>query len=174
MDDHTRQFHTFSDNRLIEIVKNAKQFGYDDNTRNAALRVLKERGITEEDLQLTGNLSNYKYDYTRNIYNSYISDSRIAFISWIAFLIYKFLAIFHFVDVDPSGTFNLIFELALILLFLVFLTLSFVDHMNFYRSVDKQLGLGDQLVYFIVGMPLYIFMYFFYKSQMKEELRMID
>ena len=61
-------FQTFSDNRLIEIVKNASQFGYDDNIRSTALDVLKERGITEEDLQLTGNLSNYKYDYSRSLY----------------------------------------------------------------------------------------------------------
>jgi len=174
MEDKTKNFETFSDSRLIEIVKNAKQFGYDEHTRNAALQVLKGRGITEEDLQLTGNLNNYKYDYTRKLFNSYISNSRIAFISYTVLLIYKGVSIFHIVDVDQSGVFHLLFELGLFLLFLLFLTMSFVDHMNFYRSIDKQLGTGDQIIYFIIGMPFYVFMYFFYKSQMKEEMLMVQ
>ncbi|MFI5130850.1 MAG: hypothetical protein ACHQFX_12690 [Chitinophagales bacterium] len=172
-EDKTNHFQTFSDTRLIEIVRNARQFGYDETIRNAALRVLKERGISEQDLQLTGNLNNYKYDYTRNLFISYIANSRIAFVCYIALIIYKGLTIFHIVDVDPSGAFNLLFELGLFLLFLLFLTMSFVDHMNFYRSIDKRLGTGDQIIYFLVGMPLYIFMYFFYKSQMKEEMLMV-
>jgi len=174
MEDKTKHFQSFSDSRLIEIVRNAKQFGYDDSIRNAALTVLQGRGITEEDLQLTGNLSNYRYDYTRRLYSSYIINSRIAFFAYTALIIYNFITIFHFVDVDRSGTFNSLFDLGLFLLFLLFITISFVNHMNFYRSVDKQLGVGDQIVFFLVGMPFYIFMYFFYKSQMKEEMVMIQ
>ncbi|SRR5258706_1742597 len=174
MEDKTNNFQTFSDSRLIEIVKNAKQFGYDDQTRNAALQVLKERGITEQDLQLTGNLNNYKYDYTRKLFNSYISNSRMAFVSYTVLIIYKGLTIFHILDVNPSGLFHLIFELGLFIVFLLFLSMSFADHMNFYRSIDKQLGTGDQIIYFIIGMPFYIFMYFFYKSQMKEEMLIVQ
>jgi hypothetical protein len=140
-----------------------------DGTPNA-----ERKRISEQDLQLTGNLNNYKYDYSRKLFNSYIANSRIAFVSYTALIIYKGLTIFHIVDVDPSGVFNLLLELGLFLLFLLFLTMSFVDHMNFYRSIDKQLGTGDQIIYFIVGMPFYIFMYFFYKSQMKEEMLMVQ
>jgi hypothetical protein len=167
-------FQTFSDNRLIEVVRNAKQFGYDDSIRNAALQILKERNITEEDLQLTGNLTNYKYDYTRSLYNSYIINSRIAFLSYGAFVIFQTITIFHFIDINQSGMFYLLFSLALLLLFFVSLVRSFFDHMNFYKSIEKELGVGDQIIFFIIGMPFYIFMYFFYKSQMKEEMQMVQ
>lgn len=68
------QFKSFSDTRLIEVVKNARQFGYDNETKTAALEVLKERGISEQDLYLTGNLTNDKFDSTESIYNSYTSN----------------------------------------------------------------------------------------------------
>ena len=170
MEDNTKHFETFSDNRLIEIVKNAKQFGYDDKIRNVALQVLKERGITEEDLRLTGNLTNYKYDYTRTLYSSYVINSRIAFVSYSALAILETIASFHLVDIDQFG----LFPLLLLIVFFISLIRSFFDHINFYKSLGKELGWGDQIIFFIIGMPFYIFMYFFYKSQMKEEMRMVQ
>ena len=174
MNDSKEHFQTFSDNRLIEIVRNAKQFGYDDKIRNAALQVLAERGISEEDLQLTGNLSNYKFDYARTVYNSYVADSATAFFSYAAFLVFKVIIIFHLVNIDPSGWFALVLGPVLFILFLLFLVKSFMDHLNFYKAIGRELGLGDQIIFFIIGMPLYVFMYFFYKKQMREEMRMIN
>ncbi|MDP4262301.1 MAG: hypothetical protein Q8941_07195 [Bacteroidota bacterium] len=174
MNDNTGRFATFSDSRLIEIVRNAKQFGYDDQTRSDALRVLKERGITEEDLQLTGNLTNYKYDYARTLYNSYVGNSRFAFFSYSALLIFKAVTVFHLIDINTSGVFYTLCNMALFVLFLVALILSFLNHVNFYKAIGKEPGLGDQVIFFIIGMPFYIFMYFFYKKQMREEMKMVQ
>ena len=76
-------------------------------------------------------------------------------------------------DIDQSGLFSLLFSLALLLLFFVSLIRSFLDYNNFYKSIGKEPGFGDQIIFFVLGMPLYIFMYFFYKSQMKEEMQMV-
>ena len=168
------QFKSFSDTRLIEVVKNARQFGYDNETKTAALEVLKERGISEQDLYLTGNLTNDKFDSTESIYNSYTSNSRIAFYSYIVFILLKSLSTFHLIYTSNFAmTFSIII-LVLLLAYFFFLVRSFIDHLNFYKSIGKEPGLGDQLIYFLVGMPFYIFMYFFYKSQMREEMKMIN
>jgi hypothetical protein len=167
-------FKTFSDARLIEIVKNAGQFGYDDSIRSTALQVLKERNISEEDLQLTGNLTNYKFDYTRVLFRSYTTNSRIAFFSYLVLVLLKVVAVFRIVGVYDPPVFYTIIYWAIFILYLVVLVKSFLDHVNFYKSVGKELGVGDQIIFFVLGMPLYIVMFFFYRSRMKEEMQMIN
>lgn len=173
MQDKKTLFQTFSDARLIEVVKNARQFGYDDNIRNIALEVLKERDISESDLELTGNLTNHKFDYANDLFRSYDVTSKIAFIAYFIALFLKAIDIFHLFGIDePSGLFYIVYWLILII-FLAALTKSFFDHLNFYKSIGKELGTGDQIIFFVLGMPFYIVMFFFYKSRMKEEMLMI-
>ena len=170
MEDKKEYFRKFSDNRLIEIVKNARQFGYDDTIRNNALDVLKERGISQEDLQLTGNLTNDKFDSVEYLYKSYTTNSNIAFIIYGVLLLLNAITLFWMAD---PGALPGLFSLVLFITFFVFFILSFFNHLNFYRSIGKEMGVGDQMMYFLVGMPFYFFMHFSYKSQMREEMKMV-
>ena len=164
-------FRKFSDNRLIEIVRNARQFGYDDNIKSNALQVLKERGISQQDLQLTGNLTNDKFDSVEYLYKSYTTNSNIAFIFYAILLVVNGLRLFWLAD---SAALPGLLSWILFVAFFVFFIMSFFNHLNFYKSIGKEMGVGDQLMYILIGMPFYIFMHFFYKSQMKEELKMIQ
>ena len=164
-------FRKFSDNRLIEIVRNARQFGYDDNIKRNALDVLKERGISQEDLKLTGNLTNDKFDSVEYLYKSYSLNSNIAFIFYGVLLLLNGVRLYWLAD---SGALPGLLSWILFVAFLVFFIMSFFNHLNFYRSIGKEMGAGDQLMYYFIGMPFYIFMHFFYKSQMKEEMKMVQ
>ena len=173
MQDKKKYFETFSDARLIDIVKNANQFGYDDNIIRIALEILNERGISESDLKLTGNLTNSKFDYTQDLFHSYNSTSKFAFISYFVLLLLKAIDIFNLFGISEPGIFFSSLYWLILIIYFVSLTKSFLDHVAFYKSIDKELGTGDQIVFFILGMPFFIFMYFFYKSKMKEEMLMI-
>jgi len=173
MQDKRTLFRTFSDARLIDVVKNAKQFGYDDNVRSIALEVLKERDINESDLELTGNLTNHKFDYAQDLFRSYKITSKTAFLAYFITLFLKTIDIFHLLGVyEPGSLFHVIYWVSFAV-FLIALTKSYFNHLNFYKAIGKELGTGDQIIFFLIGMPFYIFMYFFYKSQMKEEMLMI-
>lgn len=52
---------SFNDGKLIDIVKNYKQYGYDNDLRNIALGILEKRGINKEQLELSGNFENHSY-----------------------------------------------------------------------------------------------------------------
>ena len=164
-------FRKFSDNRLIEIVRNAKQFGYDDNIKSNALEVLNERGISQQDLQLTGNLTNDKFDSVEYLYKSYTTNSNIAFILYGVLLLLNGIRLYWLTD---SSALPGLLAWVLFVAFFVFFIMSFFNHLNFYKSIGKEMGVGDQLMYILIGMPFYIFMHFFYKSQMKEEMKMIQ
>ena len=41
---------TLDNSKLIDVVKNYKQYGYDEETRNSAISILEERGVSIQDL----------------------------------------------------------------------------------------------------------------------------
>ena len=79
MSDKIEILKTLSDNKLIDIVKNFKQYGYDENIRTNAISILEEKGININDLKLTGNFENQKFNDANSYYNSFFKNSKIAF-----------------------------------------------------------------------------------------------
>ncbi len=53
---------SMENNKLIDVVRNYRQYGYSDELRNGALAILKSREIDELELKLTGNFQNLTYD----------------------------------------------------------------------------------------------------------------
>lgn len=47
----------FDNDKLIDIVKNYKRYGYNDALRNYVINLLEERGWSREDLQRFGYLT---------------------------------------------------------------------------------------------------------------------
>lgn len=173
MEDKKTLFQKFTDKRLIEVVKNARQFGYDDSIRNTALEVLKERGISEIDLELTGNLTNQRFDQAQALFNSNNTTSKLAFFLYFAAISMEAIDNFNLFGMgEPGGLYHIVYW-TVVIGFLAALIKSFFDHLNFYKSIGKELATGDQIIFFILGMPFYIIMYFVYKSRMKEEMLMI-
>ena len=56
----------FDNDKLIDIVKNYKRYGYNDALRNYVINLLEERGWSREDLQRFGYLTNNNYDEAEN------------------------------------------------------------------------------------------------------------
>ena len=44
----------FDNNKLIDVIKNYKQYGYDDELRDCAVNILEGRGWSREELQQFG------------------------------------------------------------------------------------------------------------------------
>lgn len=80
MIDYIARLKNLSDGKLIDVVKNYRQYGYDENMRTSALSLLENRGITKKQLELTGNLENKNYDYAGRLYNANKKNSKIAFL----------------------------------------------------------------------------------------------
>ena len=174
MNDKSERLKAFDDSKLIDIVKNYRQYGYDDNLRNTAIDILKSRGISEEDLKLTGNFQNQQYNSTREIASSYSKNSNLAFLFYAAFWLTQILMQLFGRNSAFLGWTFLVVNILCLVLFLILLIKSFINHNDFYKVIGKELGTGDQIIYLLVGMPLYILMYFYYKRQMKEEMKLIN
>jgi lipopolysaccharide export system permease protein len=162
----------FDNPKLFDTIKNHKQYGYDDDIRNSAIEILKSRGIDEDDLKLSGNFENKQFNSASEISDAYSRNSLLALLFycliWITIIFTK-LSAYYF------DSFTFILRVASILspiLFIIFLIKSFLNYFNFYQAIGKK-AKGDPFIYFIIGMPLYVFIYFHNRQTMVEETRLI-
>lgn len=160
-------------NKLIDVVKNYRQYGYSDEIRNYAITLLEQRGITRSDLQLTGNFENSKYDHVRHVFNAFNRNSKIAFILYTVFVSVRFILPHLLKRTDSVSTLLLVVYILSFVTFFIFLLISFLDQSRFYKLAGDDYGTDGALVYLFIGMPFYIFMYFVFKKQMREKLKLV-
>ncbi len=174
MPDYTEKLKSFNNIKLIDVVKNYKQYNYDESLRKIALDILNERGVSEEDLKLSGNFENSEFKNAEGLYRNFRKYSRTAFICYL--LIFGFEILGNFLDTDYATLTKilLICSFTALLLYFVFLIKSILTERNFYNSIGKKQGLSTVLIYIFIGMPFYFLMYFYFnKHLMKDEMMMI-
>jgi hypothetical protein len=155
-------------NKLIDVVKNYRQYGYTDEMRTMAISILEERGVSKEELQLTGNFENHTYDVAEELYNSFNRNSKIAFIQYIVLILTDILLL-----VRGSEMFELITMLLFIaacIFYFTFLLKSFLNQSQFYQTIGQEYGSGGAFLYLFAGLPFYFMMYFYFRNQMKEKM----
>ena len=164
---------SFDNGKLIDIVKNYKQYGYDNDLRNIALGILEKRGINKEQLELSGNFENHSYESAKGIQKLFSRNSKIAFILYGIVLISNILVSVFSRNSELLASIVLIINWISILLYFVFLIKSFINQNEFYRELGKKNDSISILIYIFLGLPFYIFTYFYFRNKMKDEMKMI-
>lgn len=163
---------SFDEEKLIDIVKNYRQYGYSDEIRNSALDVLESRGIDTGILKLRGDLTNSNYDEAKEEFGSFERNSGIAFVLYGLLLVFRFITSFAGDSEAVIITFLILFWLSFIG-FVVYLIRSFINQSRYYKIVGKE---NDQInpgLYFTVGLIIYAVMYFMFRKQMRNEMNEI-
>jgi lipopolysaccharide export system permease protein len=156
--------------KLIDVVKNHKQYGYTDDVRAYALTLLEQQGITLEDLHLTGNLENTTYTHANELFLSYKRSSLVALITYCLAILIKALLVYQFIE---SGKIMSVILIITSILYFIFLIRSFLIQNDFSKLTGTDIGTEAILVYLFLGMPFYIIMYFVFRIQMKERMSLI-
>jgi hypothetical protein len=159
--------------KLIDVVKNYRQYGYNDEIRNYAITLLEKKGISTSDLQLTGNFENAKYEYVGQVFNSFNKNSKIAFIFYAGFVCIRFILPHLLTRTESINILLLIAYILSFVVFFIFLLISFLDQSKFYKLTGDDYGADGALVYLFIGMPFYIFMYFVFQKQMRERFKLV-
>lgn len=165
---------TFDSNKLVDIVKNYKQYRYDEEIRNLALKILNDRGIDEMQLKLAGNFENLEYKKAEQWFKSFQQNSRMAFILYGLTIFSQLISSFF----TKMPTFLMVImvvnQLFFIVFYFVFLIKSFLDESKLNKILGKRNVYGNAFVYFSFGVVLYAFFYFYFKRKLKEEMEMIN
>lgn len=172
MTNKTERLKKLDDNKLIDIVKNYRQYGYHENMRKTAISILTDRGIDEEQLKLTGQFENQTYQSADQHFQSFKKNSTTAFTLYILTVLVLF--------VFPWIISGLEFGLTLLILavifgigYIIYLLKSFTNQDSFYKVVGAKDDSEGALLYFLLGMPLYVLMFFYFNNRMKEQMKRI-
>jgi hypothetical protein len=152
--------------KLVDIVKNYKQYGYSKELREQVMGLLRDRGFTREDLGLMGGFEHTTYDEAKEHYEAYNRNSAIA----LGFYIYAVIArIILKVDTQHVQLFLSVTSICAIIVFLVSIVRAFLNEQVFYKVTGEKQDMGG--VFFILfGIPFYIFMYFYFRGIMKARM----
>jgi hypothetical protein len=160
-----------SNDKLIQVVKNYRQYGYDVDTRNAAIDELKTRGISEEMLQVTGNQENDTYQRSVLLYKSFLNKTRWGLVCYLLLLVFRF----GYASADQKLALVLIVVLlAILLCFFVLLIQSFFLQADFYKLIGNKMGSDAVLLYLVLGLPFYFVLFFYFRKQMREKMNEIQ
>ena len=85
--EHYETLNAYDNNRLIDIIKNYREYNYSITYKNTALSVLNSRGITNQQLKFAGHFTNQKYEEAIRLKNRFIEDSQLALILYSIFAV---------------------------------------------------------------------------------------
>lgn len=174
MDHKHERLLKLDDAKLMDIVKNYRQYGFDEAFRANAIAILEERGISKEDLRISGNFENKKYEFASLIYRSFQKNSILAFFTYLTLIL--FILVVPLIPKETQAVALIIVSAQLIVftVFIIALVRSFINQYQFSKLLGENFGVDIALLYFFLGMPFYIFMYFYFRNQMKESMSRIQ
>ena len=162
-----------STEKLVDITKNYKQYGYNNEILDYVLFALETRGFNKLDLRLTGNLGNSNYEHAKQVFLLYKGNSNKALIFYLVSVITKFLPRFITGFSEISANIFFISSIVFGLLFLYFLLKSFFNQSELYKLTGENFGLNGALLYVLGGISFYFILYFHFLNQMKSKINEI-
>ena len=159
-DSDWEKLNSYENEVLIKIVKDAKQYGYTEEYRNKALKVLESRNISQEELLLNNNLYNVDYNKLEELHKQYKIFSRITFFVYLILLGISFLG-------KPETIFSIIIVMVIAIIFYsaLFKSQQLLDEIG--TIMGKKVDLNLYLV-IAAGFPFFILFYFYNRSYLKE------
>jgi len=173
MTNQTERLKKLDDHKLIDVVKNYRQYGYDEVLQLEAIAILKERGISKEELRITGNLENRTYTAAEELYKSFRNNSKITFILYGIILLSSLGGPFLLKQGDAMYLLNLGISWTAFIAYFIFLIRAFLNQNRFYKVINQDYGAEGLIVYVLLGMPFYLIMYFYFGNQMKDKMQEI-
>ena len=156
-DERLNRIKNLDNPKLIDVVKNYQRYNYPVEFRDEALKTLRQRGIHEDALKISGNLENVKYDEARRIYDKINLYNNLAFATYI-------LSIFVYF----SG--NAGFGILLSAVFLILMLLVYSSRSDFFKIIKESDRDFSMAIFLFIGIPMYFLVYFLTKRDLKEKL----
>ena len=170
----TQNIQHFDNDKLIDLIKNYRHYGLTLADKTNALKHLKKRGITELELKLTGNLSNESYESGVRHMEDYHENATVAY---YAHLIVLILGIGGFIlnnnGFPTIGSIMIALANFALILFLILFPKVVKNQAAFYKLLKKKF-MTHNVVFIILGLPLFFLYRLYFNKKMNEDLTKIS
>ena len=170
----TQNIEHFENEKLIDLIKNYRHYGLTLADKTNALKHLKKRGITELELRLTGNLSNESYESGVRHMEDYHENATVAY---YAHLIVLILGIGGFIlnnnGFPTIGSIMIAIAVIALILFFILFPKVVKNQAAFYKLLKKKF-MTHNVVFIILGLPLFFLYRLYFNKKMNEDLTKIS
>ena len=157
------EFNKLETSILINIVKNAEQFNYDSQQRLFALKILENRGVTQQNLLEKNELYNKEYLKLKHLIEQYNNLSNWSLAFYVLAFILNGLAFTNNIILILIGLINLV-------LMYVFIYKS-IQNLEEIEEITGRRNFTNIYIAILFGFPFLLFIYFFNKTELKEALK---
>jgi lipopolysaccharide export system permease protein len=172
--ENTSELESFENEKLIDIVKNFRQFGLSLNYKQTALKILNSRGISELQLKMTGDLSNQKYENALRLFIDFKEHSKLALVLNILTIILGFGgSVLSNNGIPVMGKIMSGIAVLTLLFFVVVFQKTTSNQSDFYKLLSIKF-LTNSFVFIILGIPLFFLYRPYFVKKMKEDLLKIS
>ncbi len=172
--ENTSELDGFDNDKLIDIIKNFRQFGLSLNYKQTALKILNSRGISELELKMGGNLSNQNYENALRLYIDFKENSKLALVLNILTIIFGLGGSFLSNNEIPvMGKILSGIAILTLIFFVVVFQKTTSNQSDFYKLLSIKF-LTNSFVFIILGIPLFFLYRPFFIKKMKEDLKKIS
>jgi lipopolysaccharide export system permease protein len=170
----TSELDNFDNDKLIDIIKNFRQFGLSLNYKQTALKILNSRGISELELKMGGNLSNQNHENALRLYIDFKENSKLAIVLNILTIILGLGGSFLSNNEIPvMGKILSGIAILSLIFFVVVFQKTTSNQSDFYKLLSIKF-LTNSFVFIILGIPLFFLYRPFFIKKMKEDLKKIS
>lgn len=170
--EHYETLDGYDNNRLIDIIKNYREYDYSITYKNTALSVMNSRGITNQQLKFAGHFTNQKYEEAIRLKNRFIEDSQLALILYSIFAVLTVTG--KIIDNNYYDSFgDTLFKVGIaigVIYFLAFLR-SFISSSIFNKHIGKE-SISNSVLFILIGLPLNFVVYFYQKKKANKDLHL--
>jgi len=164
---------SYSDQKLIDLITNYRQYEKDVSYRNSSIQIMESRGTSKEQLRLSGNLVNENYEDALRYKNSFDENSRMTLILYIIALIGDVVgAVLRNNGFPTIGQGLFVFGIIVTVLYLIGFFKTVINLVKFYKILGKN-TLANFAVLIIIGLPLYFIYSIFFTKKMRNDIKEI-
>ncbi|MET3731753.1 hypothetical protein [Moheibacter stercoris] len=163
MDDRIEKLKNLSNDKLLDVIKNYKRYNYPKTFQQESLRILNERGFSEDSIKLSGGHSNLRYEEAARIFNRFKWKGRIGIGLF-------FLSIFFYSNNDY------LLQIMVNVIFLLVVVLMLNDRKEFFRTIKEEESDRSNLGYlitFLLSIPMFIIVYIVDRIELKNKLEQL-
>ena len=170
----TKNIDRFENENLIDLVKNYRHYGLSITHKTNALQLLEQRGITELELKLSGNLSNESFESGVRHMEDYHENATLANYAHLTLLIFGIGGLILNNNGLPTvGKILVTIGIFSVLLFLVLFTKVLKNQSEFYKILKKKF-MTHNVVFIILALPLFFLYRLYFNKKMNEDLTKIS
>jgi lipopolysaccharide export system permease protein len=162
---------SYTNEKLINLIKNNEELGFDETTRFKAIELLNSRGVTFDEIRENGIELEKQFDSSKKSSSDFKVHSLFSIsLYFIGLVLFGLFFIFRNNNLSSLASASLQIGLISLVLYLFYYIKSYLNLNSFYKNVINK-NKKPNFLLIIIGFPFYFITYFLLTRKVYDDLK---